>query len=77
MIGFVILWLCCGFFAACILYAHMQDSFPESAEDDRRTDSGMALLLGLLCGPTALLVAIFVSGFCEYGIRLPLTRRKP
>lgn len=47
-------WMGCGFVAAGFNYAYFQRRFPDLADQNRRKDSGEALI-AVLIGPIALL----------------------
>lgn len=57
--------------AGLMLFRHAQGSFPEIAEETRRSDMGLSCLFGLASGMIwpLLLPAVFcLTGFAEHGI---------
>ena len=69
--GIVVVWLLCGVAAAGLCYAWWREDAPFL---DAREELGLALLMGLVCGPVALVIIWFVSGFGQHGWRLWETR---
>lgn len=65
---FVVGWLACGVAAAGMTYAHGRAEYPHVTS--RRELLGVALGFGLLGGPVALVVSVFMTGFCEHGWKL-------
>jgi hypothetical protein len=67
--GWIILfaWLLCGFISMGINIAYFQRKYKSISEGTYRSDVSMALGMGLLCGPIALVTAFFLTGMCEYG----------
>lgn len=70
MAAFVLAWAAPGLLSAGFTYAYFQGEFPKQAHASRRQDLGAALLMGILCGPMALIVAYCLSGFGKHGWRL-------
>ena len=70
LIGAVLFWLFCGVIAAGIFFADVQGGFPSIAKEYYREDLGLSVGVGLIAGPFALVVALFMSGFCQHGWRL-------
>jgi len=66
---YIIFHLICAALFAGIFFAYFQAKFPSIAEEGRREDLGCAWGMGLLFGPVALIVGIFMSGFMEHGVR--------
>lgn len=63
-----IAWIACGLLAAGFMNAHFRAEYPTlNSRRERRGDLGMSLGLGLTAGPIALLVSVFVTGFCMDG----------
>jgi len=65
-----VLWVLCGVVAAGIFVAYFQGKFFLIADKRFRSDLAFSLGIGLLCGPAALLVAVFWSEFLKHGWRL-------
>lgn len=72
MIGVVIfaLWMLCAVGAAGFTFAYFQGEYPSIAQHMRRTNLGMAVVIGVIGGPIALFVTFCFSGFGEHGWRL-------
>jgi hypothetical protein len=65
---FVLLfWLACGLFATGALNAAERAQFPPRTSNGARESLGCALLIGLMGGPIAVLVAFFCTGFLASG----------
>jgi hypothetical protein len=60
-------WVGCGVVSAGLCNAEEQSRFPKLREPG---DLGHWLLFGLVCGPIALVVAFFLTGFGRHGWRL-------
>ena len=69
IIGYIIFHIMCGVLQAGINFAYFQGKYPTLAEEGYRSDLGFAYGLGLLFGPLALLVSVFMSGFAQYGVK--------
>ena len=63
-------WIASGLFAAGVAFADFQGSYPKSAEEDRRQDLGFSLFWGILGGPFAASLVIFLSSFLKHGWKL-------
>ena len=61
-------WIACAIFFAGTFVAYFQGEYPSG--NDLRTDLGGGLLIGILVGPCAAFVGIFLSGFFKHGWRL-------
>ena len=70
MIWFLVIvaWIVCGTFAYAIAFAEFQRGFPTIAAENRRSDAGFSIILGLF-GPIALVVILCLSGFAEHGLK--------
>lgn len=70
----VIVWIVCAIVAAGGFFANLQgdirEIYPASAAKHRRENLGASLGLGLACGPLALVVSVFATGFYQHGWRL-------
>lgn len=63
-------WVACGIASAGFDFAYFQGKYPTIAKESRLEDLGQALLLGIITGPVALVVAFCLGGFGKYGWRL-------
>ena len=62
-------WLGSAALSYGIMFAYFQRKWPTLADEDYRSDMGGTAGFSLLGGPIALLVSIFFSGFCQYGLK--------
>jgi hypothetical protein len=72
-----VVWVISAITATGWLFAHIQGSAPNVADELGRENLGMSVLFGMLCGilgPFGVLMAWLVTGFAEHGWRL---RSKP
>lgn len=60
------IWLVCGLVAAGFICAYAQEEF----KSNRRDDVAKSLMLGLIGGPIALILSLFMTGFWRHGWRL-------
>ena len=65
----VVGWLVCGVYAWGTEFAYFQGAYPTIAKENYREDLKFAVGLGLLGGPLAALVSLFMSGFNKHGWR--------
>lgn len=70
MILVIMLWEACGVIGAGFYFAYFQGKYQYLAAEDRHSDLGQALFMGILFGPIWLLSCFFCCGFGEYGWRL-------
>jgi hypothetical protein len=64
---YLIIHLVCAFLTVGIIVADFQGNFPAIAQESYRSNLSFGVLLGLVGGPFALVVAFFFSGFMEHG----------
>ena len=69
-------WLFCAALSASILLGYFQNKFPELAKESYRHDFSLCWGSSLLLGPFALLMSLFFTDFCGYGIMNPFVLNK-
>lgn len=62
-------WLIGAAFSYAISFAYFQRSFSLLSQQNLRRDAGSALLFGLVFGPFGMVLAFFLSGFAEHGLK--------
>lgn len=76
IICFISLWLICAAFSVSILLAFFQKKWSSFARENYREDFSQCWFWSLLLGPLSLLIALFFSGFCQYGLMNPFVLNK-
>lgn len=75
--AYIVFHLLCGIAQATIMITYFQRKYPRLAKRDWRFDLANGWLCGLVTGPVGLVLAIFWSGFLQYGIKKPWGAWKP